>query len=94
MTVSRNGFPDCCGATILYNFDWTGPELGTFNPGHMYLAILSSEQEAYIPRLLKAKFRLLSDKVVNRNTGNTLFLYVRDIAPRTKAVRKRTFARR
>jgi hypothetical protein len=82
-------FPACCGATIFNNFStgytdipehkechWSGY---SFIQGHLYFAILKEHQvKEFEPTLLKSSFRLVSDNTVNKNTGNRLFVYLRD----------------
>jgi hypothetical protein len=89
----RNEFPDCCGADCVFNFYTYGDKdkfsLGRFYSGRVYLAILAEYQlKDYQPMLLKAKFRLISDNVVNKNSGNRLYVYIRDPKTRLKKVRK------
>lgn len=60
--------------------------------GHLYFVILN-ETQSWIGQYLKKKdFRLVSDRTVNRNSGQRLFVYLRDpLDPKGKAVKKRTF---
>lgn len=83
-------FPSCCGASIVHGFSdlyeknapndalaiWSKK---TFIPGHVYVAILAAaQQEKYGPLLEKAEFRCVSDRTVNKNSDNRLYVWIRD----------------
>lgn len=100
MKALRSEFPECCGATCVYNFynsSFTGKLiLGRFTKGHLYFAILADHQvPTFGPILLKAKFRLISDNTINSNTGNRLYVYLRDpVYPKPEPIIKSVFRRR
>lgn len=94
----RIDFTGCCGTEIVYAFSGggeAGTNLKSFQTGRIYIAILNEAQaigHKYGEILEKAEFRLVSDNTVNKNTGNRLYVYLRDPVTRKKEpLKKRVF---
>lgn len=64
-------------ATVLFDRIFTN-KAGPLLQGHLYSLILIEQQLWMKPFLIKKGFRLVSSTVKNSNTGNILYMFIRD----------------
>ena len=74
--------------------EYSEVKFGKFNDGHIYVIILNEQQKGLFPTLKESGFRLVSDRTVNKNTGNRLYVFLRDhLTPKPKVLKKSAFKR-
>lgn len=72
--------------------EWCGHPGLTLRDGHVYMCILIASQLWLKPLLVKRGFRLVSDRTVNAETGNKLYMFLRDpVSKKGKPPKKNLF---